>query len=102
MSRVRFQVLGQTADYQQKSYVFETAALLTTVAGREQTATDIDYLVSLITDPGGYAHQVLVGVDIETPLPSGEVALETVFTYMRLPADDYTPLFDFVGPLEEA
>ncbi|AEL17746.1 hypothetical protein TURBIDO_8 [Mycobacterium phage Turbido] len=95
-------MLGQDSNYQQKSYVFEAAASVTTVAGREQASADIDYLVSLITNPGGSAYMVMIGVDLEVPLPSGQVAVDTKISTLSLPADDYTPLFDFVGPLEEA
>ncbi|ASZ72798.1 hypothetical protein SEA_DRAKE55_8 [Mycobacterium phage Drake55] len=102
MSRVRFQVLGQGADYQQRSYVFDTTALLTTVAGRAQATSDIDSLVSLITDQGGTVYMAAISVEIDVPLPSGALASEQKVGTLQYPDGDYTALFDLVGPLEEA
>ncbi|QGJ90531.1 hypothetical protein KIY81_gp08 [Mycobacterium phage Bugsy] len=98
----RFQVIGQTADYQQRSYVFTASAPVTTAAGREQVTADLDYIVSLITDAGGTAYMAAISLDTDVPLPSGATAVDQRIGTLSNPAGDYTSLFDLAGPLEEA
>ncbi|AWH13526.1 hypothetical protein SEA_AGAPE74_8 [Mycobacterium phage Agape74] len=104
MSTVRYQVAGYSPQGRSKAYYLKGADFppATTTDGRDQLTAALDYLSSLFDPESGFQ---LAGIGVEVltdvPLPAGQSA-EEQRTAWATSLGDYTPLFDLVGPLEEA